>query len=247
MVLCLLFPPSTQNAQAPLSPDEYLLQLPAKGLVCISPGHPLGQRLEDQWGKGDRWDETEGSEDWEPSSQKVWTVWHCSLSRGASHLAKPQPVTGVTFHYILDTHRIPARRATKPPDKFLRNCLGSAERKKNQKVYLFTSTRRKVVTNPEEHRSQGVTAHPPCCHRQPSEGGCFLHNLLKSRRFNINTWTTFSAAVCRQNSSGQDVRESHILPCACTRCWPCQQQHLEHGGTWLGLPAASLSQWSVYK
>lgn len=51
MVLCLLFPLSTQNAQAPLSPDEYLLQLPAKDLVCIYPGQPLGQRLEDQGGK----------------------------------------------------------------------------------------------------------------------------------------------------------------------------------------------------
>lgn len=65
MVLCLLFPPRTQN------PDEYLLQLPAKDLVCISPGHPLGQRLEDQGGKGDRWDETEDSEDQESSSKKV--------------------------------------------------------------------------------------------------------------------------------------------------------------------------------
>lgn len=71
MVLCLLFPLSTQNAQAPLSPDEYLLQLPAKGLVCISPEHPLVLRLEDQQGKGDRWHETEGSEDWESSSKKV--------------------------------------------------------------------------------------------------------------------------------------------------------------------------------
>lgn len=70
MVLCLLFPLSTQNAQAPLSPDEYLLQQPAKGLVCISLGHPLVLRLKDQGEKEDRWDETEGSEDWESSSKR---------------------------------------------------------------------------------------------------------------------------------------------------------------------------------
>lgn len=132
-----------------------------------------------------RWDETEGSGDRESGSKKVRTVRHCSLSRGTSHLAKPQPRTGATFHYTLDTHRIAARRATKPLDKFLRNCLGSAEREK--KVYFFTSIRRKVVTNPEEHRSQAVTAHLQGCHRHPCEGGCFLHNLPNSRWFNINT------------------------------------------------------------
>lgn len=163
------------------------------------------------------------------SSKKVWTVWQCSLSRGATYLAKPQPRTGVTFHYILETHRTAVWRASKPPWKFLRNCLGSAEREK--KSTLFTSRRRKVVTNTGEHRCQAVTAHLQCCDWHPCGGGCFLHNLPNFWWFNINTRITFSTSVCRKNNSGQDVSKSHseqdhVLPCACTRCWPCQQQHL---------------------